>query len=253
MHLGIDLSVSRQRGGFRPSNLANLALWLDATDISTFTFSAGTDISAWADKSGTGNNASQATANQQPLRAASGINGMPAVQFGDDDTNKLLSCADHASFNYTTFSLFVVFMRLTDTGAGERIAGKTSINSPATSREFSLMVGGTDVLNCTVSTNGTNETVVTAPGTVAINTPIIADTTYNSTVTQYQNGAAGTPSGSLTLFQGTSPFHIGSRDGAIGGMRGYIGEILFYNSALTAAQRTLVMRYLSAKWKITVS
>ncbi len=62
------------------------ALWLDAADPSTLTFN-GSNVSAWRDKSGNGNHASQGTAIRQPIYRAAGINGLPALEGRHDGTN----------------------------------------------------------------------------------------------------------------------------------------------------------------------
>jgi hypothetical protein len=54
---------------WRPNALAgSLALWLDAEDTASITLN-GTNVSQWADKSGNGRNATQATATAQPAFA----------------------------------------------------------------------------------------------------------------------------------------------------------------------------------------
>ena len=47
----------------------NLLLWLDAADDSTFSYSSGTIVSQWRDKSGNNNHASNSTVGQQPSRS----------------------------------------------------------------------------------------------------------------------------------------------------------------------------------------
>ena len=60
-------------------------LWLDASDEASVTENGGA-VSQWADKSGNGNDYSQATAGNQPQLVADAINGNPGVKFdGVDD------------------------------------------------------------------------------------------------------------------------------------------------------------------------
>jgi hypothetical protein len=54
-----------------PASISNLYLWLDADDASTFTYSSGTVVSQWNDKSANGYNATQATVANQPSRVTS--------------------------------------------------------------------------------------------------------------------------------------------------------------------------------------
>ena len=45
-----------------------LVLWLDAADDTTFSYSSGTEVSQWRDKSGYNNHANQSTVANQPSR-----------------------------------------------------------------------------------------------------------------------------------------------------------------------------------------
>lgn len=231
---------------FNPSSISNLAIRLDAQNLSSFTFSTGQDISAWGA-------AAQATANLQPLYVANGINGMPAVQFYDDSTAKLLSIPDSTALDYTKFTLFVVFKRASDLGAVERIAGKFSSSSPANAREHTMLILITDEIQGNISTDGNPGTGFSA-GTPVIGTACIGMIMRDATNgTAYLNNVAGVPAAVGAPFQGTSPFHIGAIDGAAQPFSGYIGEILFYTRDLTTAERKSVWSYLSGKWRIPIS
>ena len=60
-----------------------LKLWLEADTGITLN---GSNVSAWADQSGSGADAAQTVAANQPLLMANSINGLPAVSFdGVDD------------------------------------------------------------------------------------------------------------------------------------------------------------------------
>jgi hypothetical protein len=61
---------SKYASGFSPQVIPGLALWLDAADQSTFTFSSGSNISQWNDKSGNGRNA---IAETSPILSNSGV------------------------------------------------------------------------------------------------------------------------------------------------------------------------------------
>ena len=73
---------------FAPSDISGLQLWLDAGH--GITQNDGY-VSTWTDRSGNENNAIQATAENQPLLVASGLNGEPTLSF--DGVN------DYVSFN----------------------------------------------------------------------------------------------------------------------------------------------------------
>jgi len=240
--------------GFNPKSIPGLAVWLDAQDAGSFTYSTGSDVSAWADKSGNGNNAVQATGARQPLYVASGINNRPVVQFYDDATSKQLRIPNAGTLTYNPFSCYAVIRRLTDLTSNERIFGPWDIT--ASQRAFSMLVNNIDQLSCLISTTGgaaAGSAAVASP-TIAINTNYIIDTGYTGTSVQ-----AGVNGGTLTStvvgapFAATGGIMIGANEAAGGytePFAGYIGEILFYTASLTAAQRATVIRYLFTKWGV---
>lgn len=240
---------------FLPSKLSSLAIWLDATDASTFTYSTGADVSAWRNKGNRGAaNAAQATGSLQPLYVASGINGNPAVQFYDDSTAKLLSISDSTALDYTQMNMFVVFRRQTDLAAAERIAGKFSVTTPANQREHSFLIVATDELQGNISADGLPGTGFSTTSTVTTGNNYIGELQYSGTTgtVRVNNANAGTAT-IASIFNGTSPFHIGARDGGADPFAGFIGELLFFTRALTTYERALVLRYLSQKWEIGVA
>ena len=95
-------------GGFSPSDIANLELWLKADAGITFN---GSDVSAWADQSGNGRNATQNTASRQPLFVASVINGLPAVEFDGVDALGTLMNVDLAFLSGSAMSIYAVIRR----------------------------------------------------------------------------------------------------------------------------------------------
>lgn len=71
---------------FTPASLANLALWLDASDATTLTLN-GSNVSAWQDKSSQQLSFTQGTANSQPARLSAELGGKSVISFdGQDDT-----------------------------------------------------------------------------------------------------------------------------------------------------------------------
>lgn len=94
--------------GVSPDKIPNLELWLKADEGITFN---GSDVSAWADQSGNGRNATQATASRQPLYVASVINGLPAVQFDGVDTTGTFMSVDLTFLASSSMSIYAVIRR----------------------------------------------------------------------------------------------------------------------------------------------
>lgn len=107
--LGLDLTLAPKVGDlFTPASVAGLYLWLDAQQADTlFQDSAKTTpatandhpVGAWADRSGNGRDALQATAGKRPLLRTAGIGGLPAI-LGDatDDCLQVASVDLGTSF-----------------------------------------------------------------------------------------------------------------------------------------------------------
>ena len=86
-------------------------IWLDASDASTFTFSSGSAVSKWTDKSGNGYEFVQSTSANQPSRSGM-LNGLSTVVFdGSNDFLRSNLAASAFSFlsDSTPFTTFMVF------------------------------------------------------------------------------------------------------------------------------------------------
>lgn len=77
--------IQSGRFGFDPTSISGCVLWLDANDAATFTFSSGSLVSQWDDKSGTGNHVGQSTDSLRPTLTATVLNNLPVVEFGASD------------------------------------------------------------------------------------------------------------------------------------------------------------------------
>lgn len=83
------------------------ALWLDASDESTITESAGA-VSQWDDKSGNGNNATQGTGSLQPITGTRTQNGENVIDFAGDQMNVPSGVYSTIAGDHTVFIVFAV-------------------------------------------------------------------------------------------------------------------------------------------------
>lgn len=97
---------------FSPSSLGGLVLWLDASK--GVTSDGSNRVTAWNDQSGKGNHATyvpnDASVAVAPLLIANGVNGRPAVQFGNPggaSSTARLQVADSASLRLGTGDFYV--------------------------------------------------------------------------------------------------------------------------------------------------
>ena len=227
---------------FTPKSLSGLQLWLDAADKSSITFSSGTTVSAWLDKSGNGNNG---TANTGITWNVNGFgNGLPAMTF--TSTQWFLG---NISITGNQFTAFCVF----------------NMNSASTTyvRVLSLGVSGTNDYDnnayiCIVRLGGTvfsNYRNNTYPAiNIALDTNELTTSWVDGT-TSYISQYGGTPAttGSSGNF-GVSSYAIGvSNNTSDSPFYGFISEIIVYNTALTLSQRQQVEGYLAWKWGVQSS
>jgi hypothetical protein len=94
----VELMGGRAQAQWSPTNLPNLALWLDASDLSA------SPVTAWNDKSGNSRNFSQATGANQPTYSATAFNNMPGVTF--NGSSHFMSAGD--TLDVRTQSLGIV-------------------------------------------------------------------------------------------------------------------------------------------------
>ena len=115
----LDSSGNNNHGeakfSFKPSDLTDLELWLDAKDESSVTHSSNA-VSQWSDISGNNKHVTQGTAASKPTFSANGLNSMPTLSFDGtndflnrNDANPTLGSTDLDSMTEgDTWSVFVV-------------------------------------------------------------------------------------------------------------------------------------------------
>ncbi len=91
-------------GGWTVTAVSGLVLWLDAAKGVT---TSGSDITAWADQSGQGNNASAGTAT--PTLVSSSINSLPAAHFVSS-SQQYVSIADATSLQWGTGDYYIAIV-----------------------------------------------------------------------------------------------------------------------------------------------
>lgn len=201
---------------------AGLCYWLDAAASASLTLSNGYVVT-WGDLGTGGVSFAQSTLAQRPSYAADGINGKPAIRFSDSTRNRL-----YASKSVSAQTVFIV-CRTTSYGGLDGIWGQ----------------------------NG-NDLGIRADGATQWQHPGNANTfSYNGAM--YINGVSGNTfvSGQPHILTAVSsaPKTWAAAVGDYWGsstylryFRGYIGEVLVYNAALSADQRNAVIAYLQQKW-----
>jgi hypothetical protein len=219
-----------------PLTIAPVALWLDAADQTTFTFSSGSNLSQWRDKSGNGNHASQGTAGAQPTysSALSSVVLNGSSQFFSLNLN-FLAGQDHQSFivlrNYNYVNIY---------GALNGGASANSLHIGFTnSVSYRMNFWGNDYyppISAAYNPNGRNIISFDWLSTTSTKTAR-ANGTLEGSTTQY--GLIGTMSGGGT---------IGNVVGQ-GLLQAEICEIvILLNTHITLLNRQRMEGYLAHKW-----
>jgi len=219
---------------FTPKALGNVSLWLDGADASTITLS-GSNVTAWNDKSGNGNNttvtgtptvSTQARNRYISLNGSSGFSGAVSITGNTITTFAVIIIPGNASGNARIVSLGVG----TDIGSQSYVIPLYQLNGTT---------------NLATYRNG----LLTSITNTTTNSPILASSTYDNTNGYiYLNGGTPTSYSSSGAF-GITSYGIGRFVGSASlFFTGYIGEVIIYNTALTTVQRQQVEGYLAWKW-----
>lgn len=224
--------------GFNPNSISGLFAWWDASNSRSVTLN-GSAISAVADLSGNGRNATQAVGSAQPLLGT--LNNKTAI-VGDVGDGLIAS----ASYSITAQSTFAVFRA--DTYAGfARIVTQESDTQNATYIPLLLPNDATFKLGAYFDGSYRSSITITQGASV------IGESHHDgSTLTCVANGVSGATYTKALSFSPTK-VAVANAAGLSNALFGRIGEVLIWNRALTSAEIVRVRRYLSSKWGIAVT
>jgi hypothetical protein len=228
------------RPSFVPSNIANLALWLDASDSSTVTVDGSNNVSEWRDKSGNVRHVSQATTLARPNYISAERNGLNVVRHTSANL-RLISANQSAETFYGStrneITLFLVWKYTS--GTVGVLLGKGS---------NALFMSSSNIAS---QWNGTSYTP----------TAFAASTSWRSTVSRYDgpNGkhdswADGTKVATQTNFTSLavaagSDYRLNTNNDAIS-QNMDLAELLVFNRPLTDSEVGQMNTYLNSKWAL---
>lgn len=220
--------------GFDPKTISGLAVWLDASKASSITLN-GSNVSAWADQSGNGRDATQATAANQPSYSTAALNGKNVV-VAQDSSRVMKTAAFLAGLPQT------VFVVASTTGTNQGIFQRGAINNVhalwRTTTNFVARRGsGADA----TATPSDGYKVFTCVFTKTLSR-IFVGNTQGTDNTSDLSGTVADSTDNRTL----ALFNLDSALGLVGG----IAEFLYYNASLSASDQDKVRSYLSKKWNV---
>jgi hypothetical protein len=252
---------------FQPFDIANCILWLDGADSRTVGVS-GTNVTAWNDKSGLGNNLTTISATAPTYSSSTG-----AITFTSQNGTAIRG-ALNASYG-ATVSSFVVCSITSNTNA---IFLPRLLNFGTSGASATYLVGQFNVITsantgttpgfATYVGNGLNPTgqgtnvqtyIPTSFATVRLFENISTYSGSSLSNNTFLNGNTSTFSSINTTFTLASPYvssfgyvSLGNytNGAAVAGdcFSGDIYEVIVYSSNITTQQRQQVEGYLTAKW-----
>lgn len=237
---------------FKPSDIAGLQLWLDATtglfDATSGGGAVTTDGSAvarWEDQSGNGNHATQGTSNNRPVLKTSIQNSKNVLRF--DGSNDVLYSTMTAKTNRTFFAVAKVD---TTTAAWRGLIC------------FQASGDNGSVIYILQQSGATNNTLIGGRAfgglefnySIAPNTSFFIASQFNNLTScngRINKATAGSVTHSSVGIGTGNETRIGC--GRVVGSehwKGDIAEIIAYDSELTTSDREKVEDYLNSKWTI---
>jgi hypothetical protein len=234
---------------FTPSSISGLTLWLDASDpaslfqntnATTPAYQTSDYVSLWKDKSGNGNNATQATDSLRPYLVTSSQNSRNVIRFPYAAWNAATGPYMNATIgSLSAYSVFIICKFRTSEYYSMVLTGGSSqfeVRNYSTTGYIEWNIAGGYFPRDTVSNVGSYI--------------LIELTRSGSDYTLYKNGiSVGTSNNASSLNIG-STIYISSRSGNGYYFDGDMAEMIIYNSALSTAQRQQVEQYLNKKWGV---
>tara|TARA_R110000868_G_scaffold48107_2_gene156775 strand:+ start:2148 stop:4220 length:2073 start_codon:yes stop_codon:yes gene_type:complete len=229
-----------------------LLVWLDAADDTTFSYSSGTVVSQWRDKSGNNFHANQSTTAQQPSRNTIN-NSRKSVFFNAASRLDYMTISSGISLPTDT-SIFIVYKPsaqiyeyavLIDNYHGQGGNYGFVIQRVSTNAQFYYANAGDGA--------GFIDTAA-SPWTYTNNViQLLSLNKASSTGTPYISGTAQT---SRSVRAATAQYTTGLGIGSLGAANGrfYNGdmcEILIFNRSLSSTEMKQVHTYLGQKWGIS--
>lgn len=252
---------------FSPSSLTGLVLWLDASK--GVTSDGSNKVTAWSDQSGKGNHAayvaSDASVAGPPLLIANGVNGHPAIQFGNPGgtpSTTRLQIADSASLRLGTGDFYITAVAMWTNGdpgtPNSNVWGLFyhKADHPTYSGGLHFFGSFPDPIPDGTLGGGVSAGVSAATATKKLNNGTwrqIAFVRSGGTLTVRVNGTPdGTPTASATANCDATnlPAYIGALYNDFHVLQGKIAEMILVSGPLPANDVTKVESYLKAKYAL---
>jgi hypothetical protein len=225
---------------FSPTAISGCQLWMDAADTSLITLSSGSNVSLWGDKSGLGNNLSNASGTTRTTTPG----GYPSIFVNG---GQMTTISNNTTTGNLSRSLFMITQTVGGTsrfGTGPHFGA-----TPPNTYGHDLNVGGNGIFCPYVYTasdvffTGANSNMYC----------LFSDYNSSTSILRGIINFSITDTKSTTLNTTASPWYLGLRPDGVGVSSAYVCEIILYNSSLSTEQRQQIEGYLAWKWGLQAS
>jgi hypothetical protein len=216
--------------GAPPDQVKGVIAWLDAADTSTITAS-GNAVSNWADRSGHGNDATQATPANRPTTVAAAQNGRAVIHFASGGTQWL-------TLPSLTPRAILVAGRKQALGNANVIIGASGAS------DSYLAFGTSSGLGNAIAQNGSGAAL--APSASEASWQVLGGIDDGAAITAWRNGAAGAPASTGGAVWAVDGIAVNPAAGFR--LAGDLGEVVLFDRVPTTADRQLMEGYLAWKW-----
>lgn len=226
---------------FNVQQNSNLALWIDTSKPSSFTFSGISNLTVCSNQSFW--NSANTTNSGGPYWSTIGSAKTNAMYFLPSGANGSIINFPSYTTNLYSESFFAVVNPVNPSGSAGTYAVLVMQNGLSYPRNFQI-----NILNA-------NNGVLTSPGltggNISTNQLSIIGFTRTGTVTNYVNGTPSVTSNTTTIQNG--PTMLGDINTIQNPYNGFMSEILLYSNAVDTPFRQKVEGYLAWKWGIQSS
>lgn len=186
-------------------------------------------------------------ATSNTLYREDGINSIPSLEFDGTSAAKMTLSSFYQG-TYPQNTIFIVFRPMSDS------MPQTLLDSYSTGSTTSVSIA-INSISLNAGSSATTSTGSNAPS-IYYNGNYIMAVYFNGSSSQVFVNNSESPAGAATISAGTNKITgltIGTDKSGNGGFKGLISEIVVYNRALKLQERRDVFRYLSDKYRISVS
>ncbi|PIZ03779.1 MAG: hypothetical protein COY58_07590 [Gammaproteobacteria bacterium CG_4_10_14_0_8_um_filter_38_16] len=234
---------------FTSSTIANMSVWLDASDINANGTSSSGAIASWQDKSGNNNDGNAlSAANYATFGYDSTHNGRAALTFDGVNDYYILPNGSLVQAGNNSYGLFAVAS--VDTFSLDYPSGVLGSGTGSPNHDTSLRIFGPPG---TLRDNWYTHDTDTVGGPISIDHVYVLSSNYDNTwgkTVEVNGGFTGTTA--TTALNNTGGNNVVGAATGLTFMDGDISEIITYHAALSQADISIIQEYLSLKYGVAL-